>query len=276
MHPQAEKLDAACDYLRQHPDKVPTLAEIGRAVHLSPFTLQRLFQQILGISPREYHAAQRSKLLRQKLKNTAPGTITDAIYAAGYGSSSRVYEQAAHTIGMTPTQYRSRGLGLKIRFSIGASALGDVLVATTERGICAVTLGDSKATLEAELRDEFPGAEIYPDDAGLTESLRAVLTHFSEHPVSLALPLDVRATAFQHRVWKALQQIPRGQTRSYSDVAAAIGQPTAVRAVARACAQNPVAVLVPCHRVVGSNGKLTGYRWGVERKRQLLSIEAAL
>ncbi|MHB1502263.1 MAG: methylated-DNA--[protein]-cysteine S-methyltransferase, partial [Candidatus Dormibacteria bacterium] len=191
----------------------------------------------------------------------------------GYSSPSRVYGQAAAMMGMTPAQYGKHGVGQHIRYASGNSTLGQVLVATTERGICSITLGESAAELEAQLQRAFSGATLKRDTESLAEMLATVLSQISEHPLTTALPLDVRATAFQQRVWQALQQIPRGQTASYAQVAAAIGQPTAVRAVARACAQNPVAILVPCHRVLGSNGKLIGYRWGIARKQQLLQIE---
>lgn len=273
MHPQAAVIDTACRYLRRHLDKAPTLAETARVAGMNPFALQRLFRKILGVSPRQYHAGQRRNRLRQELSNGASGNVTDAIYAAGYGSSSRVYEHTAETIGMTPAQYRGHGTGQRLRFCVGNSILGNVLIAATERGICAVTLGDSAAELEAALRREFANAQIEEDAAGLAEALAALLAQLTEHPVSAALPLDVRATAFQWRVWQALRKIPRGETRSYGQIAAGLGQPTAVRAVARACSQNPVALLVPCHRVVGKDGKLTGYRWGIERKRQLLDLE---
>ncbi len=267
-------MDAACRYLQQHQDTLPSLMEISRAAGMSASALQKLFRRILGISPRQYHAAQRSKQLRQKLADKKERTVTEAIYAAGYSSSSRVYEQTAALMGMTPAQYGRHGAGQHIRYTLGSSTLGTVLVATTERGICAITLGESAAELETQLQQEFSRATLERDTKSLAETLTAVLSQLAEHPLTTALPLDVRATAFQQRVWQALQKIPRGQTASYAQVAAAIGQPTAVRAVARACAQNSVAILIPCHRVLGSDGKLTGYRWGVQRKQKLLQIEA--
>ena len=274
MHPEAAAVDAACRYLQQHQDTLPSLMEISRAAGMSASALQKLFRRILGISPRQYHAAQRSKQLRQKLADKKERTVTEAIYAAGYSSSSRVYEQTAALMGMTPAQYGRHGAGQHIRYTLGSSTLGTVLVATTERGICAITLGESAAELETQLQQEFSRATLERDTKSLAETLTAVLSQLAEHPLTTALPLDVRATAFQQRVWQALQKIPRGQTASYAQVAAAIGQPTAVRAVARACAQNSVAILIPCHRVLGSDGKLTGYRWGVQRKQKLLQIEA--
>ncbi len=197
----------------------------------------------------------------------------DAVYAAGYGSSSRAYEPAQTTLGMTPAQYRARGAQQSIRYATAPCALGYILVAATERGICAVSLGDSAEPLAAQIQEEFSQAKITHDPDGLSLWLHAVLAQLSEHPRSVELPLDIRATAFQQRVWQALRRIPRGTTVSYAQLAASIGQPTAVRAAARACAQNPVAILTPCHRVVGSDGSLTGYRWGVERKKLLLEAE---
>ncbi len=284
MHPQAAAVEAACRYLQQHQDTLPSLMEISRAAGMSASALQKLFRRILGISPRQYHAEQRRKQLRQNLADTGQHTVTEAIYAAGYSSSSRVYEQTTKLMGMTPAQYGRHGAGQHIRYTFGRSLLGTVLVAVTERGICAITLGESAAELETQLQQEFSRATLEHDDMkhddmehdtkSLAATLAAVLSQLSEHPLTTALPLDVRATAFQQRVWQALQQIPRGQTASYAQVAAAIGQPTAVRAVARACAQNSIAILIPCHRVLGSDGKLTGYRWGVQRKQKLLQIEA--
>lgn len=275
LHPQAAAIDAACRYLEQQRESLPTLAQTARAAGMSPFALQRLFRRVLGISPREYHAEQRSQRFRKKLGDHGQGSVTEAMYAAGYSSASRVYERSAQGMGMAPAQYRRGGAGEMIRCSIGQSDAGLVLVAATERGICAVLLGHSEAELEAQLQREFPKAMICSDDASMSDELQGVLSQITEHPLSKTLPLDVRATAFQRRVWQALQQIPRGKTATYAQVAAAIGQPTAVRAVARACGQNRIAVLIPCHRVIGSNGKLTGYRWGLKRKQKLLEQEAS-
>jgi AraC family transcriptional regulator, regulatory protein of adaptative response / methylated-DNA-[protein]-cysteine methyltransferase len=201
--------------------------------------------------------------------------VTDAIYDAGYSSSSRAYEDATEKLGMSPSKYRGRGNGEQIHFTTGASSLGSLLVAATQRGLCAVTMGASDEELETLLRKQFPAAEIVRGDAALKATLTQVLSQMSEHPATIDLPLDIRATAFQTRVWQALKAIPRGETRSYAEIAREVGNPKAVRAVARACASNPVAVVIPCHRVVGSDGKLTGYRWGVERKKTLLEQEGA-
>ncbi|MEO6829406.1 MAG: methylated-DNA--[protein]-cysteine S-methyltransferase, partial [Acidobacteriaceae bacterium] len=196
-----------------------------------------------------------------------------AIYAAGYGSSSRAYERSEDRLGMTPGSYRRQGEREHIQYSIANCPLGRLLVAATERGVCAVAFAETDEELLENLKHDFARATLEREDAALAERVAAVVDRLREHPVSLALSLDVRATAFQRRVWDALQEIPRGQTRSYGEVARSIGQPSAVRAVARACGQNPVAVVVPCHRVIGKDGAITGYRWGVERKRKLLELE---
>jgi AraC family transcriptional regulator of adaptative response/methylated-DNA-[protein]-cysteine methyltransferase len=204
--------------------------------------------------------------------------VTDAIYEAGFSSSSRMYEGAGARLGMRPERFRKGGLGETIRFLVTDCPLGKALVAATARGLCAVTLGDNARAMEQELRERFPAADVQAatvKDERLGATARAVISRMTEHPVALDLPLDLRATVFEQRVWKLLQSIPRGETRSYSAVAQELGQPRAVRAVARACARNPVALVVPCHRVVGKNGQLTGYRWGKERKEKLLALEHA-
>jgi AraC family transcriptional regulator of adaptative response/methylated-DNA-[protein]-cysteine methyltransferase len=208
-----------------------------------------------------------------------PIRITDAIYDAGFGSSSRLYEGSNETLGMTPRLMRAGGAGLLIRYATAASPLGRMLVAATDVGVCAIAFGRDDAELVADLRGRFNRAQLMPakgNTGWLAEAVAFVASQTSEHPMAATFPLDVRATAFQQRVWKALRQIPRGQTRTYSELARELGQPTAARAVAAACGANPVAVAVPCHRVVGQNGSLTGYRWGVERKRKLLQAEAAI
>lgn len=201
--------------------------------------------------------------------------MSPAIYEAGYGSSSRVYERAAAALGMTPATYGRGGRGAAIRFTVVPSALGLLLVAATDRGVCRISLGDAAGSLERDLRTEFSAATITPDRGGLTAWVQAIVRHLEGRASHLDLPLDIRATAFQQRVWAALRKIPCGATRSYHAVAKAIGQPSATRAVARACATNPVAIAIPCHRVVREDGKLGGYRWGIERKRQLLEREAS-
>lgn len=273
--PQAAAVAAVTKHLDANPDEASTLTNLSRVAGLSPFHLQRSFKRVLGVSPRQYAAARKLDRFRSEVQKPGAARITDAVYEAGFSSSSRLYEDAQQKMGMTPSQLRSAGKGLRIRYAITNSPLGRLLIASTEKGICSIAFADTEQELESQLRTQFSNASIEQADSTLTSTVKAVLSQLSEHPASLNLPLDVRATAFQQRVWLALQQIPRGETRSYADVARELGQPTAVRAVARACASNPVAVVVPCHRVVGSNGSLTGYRWGVERKRELLEIEGA-
>jgi AraC family transcriptional regulator of adaptative response/methylated-DNA-[protein]-cysteine methyltransferase len=270
-HPQQKLIAAACNYIDHHLDTTITLDALGKLLNLSPFHAQRLFRKALGVTPRQYQQSRRMERFRGGLRSQP--SVTDAIYEAGFSSGSRVYENTAADLGMTPTEYRRNAQGLRIRFGIAESPLGKVLVAATETGVCAIAFGSLESELEDDLRTRFALAEITRDDAGVGTALRHVLSRLGEHPLAADLPLDIRATAFQKRVWTALQAIPRGETRSYAELAAEIGQPTAVRAVARACASNPVAVVIPCHRVIGSDGKLTGYRWGVERKKKLLEFE---
>lgn len=263
-----------CRYLAAHSDRTVTLADLARIAKSSPFTIQRKFTRVLGISPREFQAQLRASQVRRSLSE--PGaSVTDAIYQAGYGSSSRFYEQAAGTLGMKPTRFRERGAHEIIRFATAPCELGVMLVAATERGVCSVMLGDSPASLEQMLREEFRAAQVVADSEAMATLLEQVLAAMTDHPAAAEIPLDVRATAFQARVWQALREIPRGETRSYAELAQAVGQPSAVRAVARACATNPVAIALPCHRVIGSDGSLTGYRWGVGRKEKLLRMEKA-
>jgi AraC family transcriptional regulator, regulatory protein of adaptative response / methylated-DNA-[protein]-cysteine methyltransferase len=281
-HPQQKLVGLACDYIERDLDTTITLEALGKLMDLSPFHAQRLFRRTLGVTPRQYQQSRRMERFRGELLHQASGrtsgrsSVTDAIYESGFGSASRLYENSGTEIGMTPTEFRKNARGLKITYGIAESPLEKMLVAVTDVGLCAVAFGDLESELEDDLRARFALAEITRDDAGLGETLRCVVSQLSEHPLAVDLPLDVRATAFQRRVWTALRAIPRGETRSYSQVAAGIGQPRAVRAVAHACASNPVAVVVPCHRVIGSDGKLTGYRWGVERKRRLLECERAI
>lgn len=270
-HPQLRILTAACNYLDRHNEETVKLQQLGKAVGLSPFHVQRIFRRCLGITPREYQQIRR---LEQFRRQVAQGdTVTTALYQAGFGSSSRFYESANRQLGMTPAALREGGKDLQIRYSINHSPLDKMLVAATDVGLCAISFGLLESELEDDLAARFPSSNLRRDQAGLGSVVRQVLSQLSEHPAALDLPLDVRATAFQKRVWTALQQIPRGETRSYSDIARSLGQPTAVRAVARACSQNPVAVVIPCHRVVGKSGHLTGYRWGVQRKKDLLAME---
>ncbi|HEX5690118.1 MAG TPA: bifunctional DNA-binding transcriptional regulator/O6-methylguanine-DNA methyltransferase Ada [Roseiflexaceae bacterium] len=278
--PQVELIQRACHYIAERLDSAPTLEDIGREVGLSPHHLQRTFKRIMGITPRQYADACRLGQFKARLKEG--DDVTTALYEAGYGSSSRLYEQAPARLGMTPATYRRGGLGAQIEYTIADSPLGRLLVAATERGVCFVSLGDADADLEAALRSEYPAATIEANsnagdsdvESGLHGWVKAILQHLEGQLPHLDLPVDVQATAFQWRVWEALRAIPYGDTRSYRAVAEALGQPTAARAVARACATNPVALVIPCHRVVGEDGGLRGYRWGAERKRALLEQEA--
>ncbi|MHB1795272.1 MAG: bifunctional DNA-binding transcriptional regulator/O6-methylguanine-DNA methyltransferase Ada [Acidobacteriaceae bacterium] len=270
-HPQLRTLSAACNYLDRHEDRTVKLQDLGNAVGLSPFHVQRIFRRCLGITPREYQQTRRIERFRRQVSQGE--TVTAAIYEAGFGSSSRLYEDANRQLGMTPTELRRGGKNVKIRYSISNSPLDKMLVATTDVGLCAISFGLLESELEDDLAARFPLSDLRRDQEGLGSVVRQVLSQMSEHPAALDLPLDVRATTFQKRVWAALQQIPRGETRSYGEIAHSLGQSTAARAVARACSQNPVAVVVPCHRVVGKSGQLTGYRWGLERKQKLLGME---
>jgi AraC family transcriptional regulator of adaptative response/methylated-DNA-[protein]-cysteine methyltransferase len=266
-------LTQACDYIERNLDNTIKLEKLGKTVGLSAFHTQRLFRRYLGISPRQYQQARRMEHFRQNL--LANDSVTTAMYESGFQSSSRLYESANEHLGMTPTEYRRGGKDVTIRYAITDSPLGKMLVAATDLGVCATSFGSLASELEDDLAARFPESKREHDEKGLGATIKNILAQMSEHPVALELPLDVRATAFQRRVWEALRRIPRGETRTYAQIAREIGQPTAVRAVARACATNPVAVVVPCHRVIGSNGTLTGYRWGVERKKKLLELEHA-
>jgi AraC family transcriptional regulator of adaptative response/methylated-DNA-[protein]-cysteine methyltransferase len=271
LPPHLDRVRRACALLtRRAPSTVP-LGALARAVGSSPHHLQRLFKRTLGVSPRDYADAFRVGALKSQLR--AGLRVADATYEAGYGSGSRVYERSSSTLGMTPGAYAAGGKGTSVQYVISDSPLGQLLVAATERGICAIKLGDRARPLEDELRREYPHAAIAPGDDRLREWVAAIVGSVNAGAPDPRLPTDVRATAFQRRVWQELQQIPRGATRSYKDVAARIGRPSAARAVARACASNPVALIVPCHRVVQQDGGLGGYHWGVARKRALLKAE---
>jgi AraC family transcriptional regulator of adaptative response/methylated-DNA-[protein]-cysteine methyltransferase len=250
---------------------VMTLADLSKSVGVSPFHLQRLFKRATGLSPREYQSARRMQQVKHGLRKG--DDVTTALYDAGFGSPSRLYEKAGQQLGMTPGTYRRGGAGMTIQYAIVPSPLGRILVAATARGLCAVRFGESASELERELRDEFRAAQVQRDKAVLQPYLQPLLASLRGENVTMNLPLDVRATAFQNKVWQALREIRVGETRSYSEVARAIGDPKAVRAVAAACASNPVALAVPCHRVVRSDGELAGYRWGIERKKKLLEQE---
>lgn len=254
-------------------DTPVTLAALSTPVGMSSHQLERAFRSVIGITPRQYADAQRMRRLKSRLRKG--DDVTTALYDAGYGSSSRLYERAPSHLGMTPATYRRGGAGMRIHYTIATSPLGRLLVGATDRGISALYLGESDARLEAALHKEYPRAEIRRDRNGMESWIEEILAHLSGRAPQLDLPTDVQATAFQRRVWEELRRIPYGATRTYSEVARAIGRPTAIRAVARACATNPVSVVVPCHRVVREDGKLAGYRWGLERKRALLEHESA-
>jgi AraC family transcriptional regulator of adaptative response/methylated-DNA-[protein]-cysteine methyltransferase len=266
-----DEVRKACAFIQQHADAPITLARIARHVNASPFHFQRVFTRLVGISPRAYQDALRAGRFRRGLRAGVP--VTGALYDAGYGSSSRVYEGRPTGRGMTPAVYKSGAPGVEVTYAIADSPLGRLLVAATAKGICSVKLGDRDESLERELREEYPAASIMPNRSDLASWVDAILTYLSGRRPHLDLPLDIQATAFQWKVWRYLQSIPYGETRAYSQVARAIGRPAAVRAVARACATNPACLVIPCHRVVGKDGSLTGYRWGVERKKKLLSNE---
>ncbi len=252
-------------------DSIPTLPALGKAVGVSPHHLQRLFTEIVGISPRAYGEARRVARLKADLKKGEP--VAQAMYGAGYGSASRLYEKAQAELGMTPARYRKGGVDEDIRFAIRETPFDLLMVAATGRGVCMIALGAGEDRLAGALRSEFPGASLERDESGLGAYVDPIVRHLSGKLPHLSLPLDVRATAFQRRVWQELQRIPPGKTASYKDIATRIGNPRAVRAVARACATNPVPLVVPCHRVVHTGGDLGGYRWGPKRKAALLARE---
>jgi AraC family transcriptional regulator of adaptative response/methylated-DNA-[protein]-cysteine methyltransferase len=262
----------AAAYIEAHADEPITLESLAGAVGLSPSHLQREFTAAYGRSPKRYQTVLRAEALKRGLREGA--TVSDAGFHAGFGSSRGVYEGATREIGMSPAQYRRGGAGLEIRYTIVPSVLGDVLVGRTEKGVCAVLLDDARR-LTADLAAEFPGAALARDDETLREWAGAVVEAVAGRAPGAAVPLDLKGTDFQRRVWAELQRVPLGQTATYAEIAARIGHPTAARAVAGACASNHAAVLVPCHRVVRTDGGLGGYKWGVERKRALLENEGA-
>ena len=268
-------VETACEKIRDalDADERPTMDALAREAGVSIAWLHRVFVRAMGVTPKRFADAERARLLRDRLKRGA--SVTEATYAAGYGSSRAVNEGAPKHLGMTPRAWRAGGAGESITFAVRAlddATLGVLLVARTRRGVCAVRLGASERALEEELKRELPRANLRRDDALLEPTMKRIVDAVERRPVP-ALPLDLRATAFQLRVWNALQDIPRGETRTYTQIAVAIGAPTSVRAVARACASNPAALVVPCHRVVREDGDLAGYRWGLSRKQRLLDRE---
>jgi AraC family transcriptional regulator of adaptative response/methylated-DNA-[protein]-cysteine methyltransferase len=260
-----------CRFLDQASEEVPTLEQMSELVKMSPFHLQRSFKNALGISPREYSELRR--FLRFRMRLQKGDDVTTAMYEAGFNSPSRLYERSTSVLGMTPSVYKAGGTGMKVGFTIVETSLGRVLVAQTEKGVCAVRIGESDKALEAELRSEFANADISRSDGKNAKIVQQVVNAAEGRGVSADIPLDIRHTAFQGKVWQALRNIAVGETRSYAEVAKVVGDPKAVRAVARACATNPVALVIPCHRVVRSNGALSGYRWGADRKKKLLENE---
>jgi AraC family transcriptional regulator of adaptative response/methylated-DNA-[protein]-cysteine methyltransferase len=270
-NPQSDAVKAICRFIEQHLDEPLTLGRLGEEFHQSPFHLQRRFKSVLGITPREYADACRLRLLKRNLQ--AGDSVTRALYDAGYGSSSRLYERTASQLGMTPDKYRRGAIAASIRYACAESPLGRMLIAATDRGICSIQFARTDGELLEGLRREFPFAARKSDDAGLQSWAAALLQQMHGRKLDSSLPLDIRSTAFQRRVWTYLQSIPFGETKSYSQVAKAIRQPAATRAVARACATNPVAIAIPCHRVVREDGTMGGYRWGIERKKALLELE---
>jgi AraC family transcriptional regulator of adaptative response/methylated-DNA-[protein]-cysteine methyltransferase len=254
-------------------EQAPTLEQLAERAGLSAFHLHRVFKAVTGLTPRAYAQAHRAERVRQALRSDDTASVTDAIYGAGYGSGGRFYAEADAVLGMTASRYRAGGADAEIRFAVGECSLGAIVVAASERGVCHIALGDDPDALLRELQDRFPRARLVGGDAPFEALVARVVGHVEAPRLGLDLPLDVRGTAFQQRVWQALREIPAGGTASYADVAQRIGAPRAVRAVAQACAANALAVAIPCHRVVRRDGAASGYRWGVERKRALLERE---
>lgn len=269
---RAAMVQRVCREIDAHLDESVRLEQLGQGEGLSPSHLQRTFKHVLGISPLQYARARRVLMLKGNLKRGED--VTSAMYNAGFGSSSRLYEHAAGELGMTPSTYRNGGAGTTIRYSVVTCNMGRVLVAATERGVCAVRFGESSRELVTELRREFGFANIQEEVTGTSDLVKRVVACIDGHSIDPDIPLDIRGTAFQANVWETLRKIPRGETRTYADVAREIRKPNAVRAVANACGSNPVAVLVPCHRIVRTDGTMGGYRWGIERKKELLEREA--
>jgi len=268
---RAMLVEKFCRYIETHADEPLTLAVLGDQLGVTPFHLQRTFKRVMGVTPREYAAVCRMRALKKNLR--AGHSVTQALFAVGYGSTSRLYERSRSRLGMTPATYGRRGRGARIRYAITDSALGKVLLAATDKGVCCLQFGDSERDLVAALKREFAEAELLRDEPALGPWLASVARYLHNTQPNLSLPLDVRATAFQWRVWKYLQTIPPGTTQSYAQVTAAVGRPKATRAVARACASNAVAVAIPCHRVIRQDGTLGGYGGGLERKQKLLLQE---
>jgi len=272
--PNIDLMIEICRYLERPHEKLPTLAMLSTAFAMSPHHLQRTFKRIVGVSPRQYADGIRQGQVKQFLKTS--DTITEALYTAGYTTTSQFYEQSKETIGMTPITYRKGGAATSITYTTASCKLGYILIARTEHGICTISLGDDPETLTHELTADFPHAHVAADDDHLQGWVQQVVASLESDQQTFDLPLDIQATSFQRKVWDALRKIPYGETRSYQDLANMIDQPTASRAVARACATNSVALVIPCHRVVRKNGDLSGYRWGIKRKAAILDHEKTI
>ncbi len=269
---QQEALIATlCRRIEDPEQEEPTLKQLASLARMSTFHLHRIFRAVTGVTPKAYAQAHRRTTIRQKLRSSH--TVTEAIYDAGYNSSSRFYDNANHVLGMTPSNFRQGGRSSQIRFAVGQCTLGAILVAQSDRGICAISLGDDPERLVRELQDRFPEATLHGDDPVFAELVAKIVGLVDTPSSSLDLPLDIRGTAFQQRVWQVLRRLPAGCTATYAEIAQQIGAPRSVRAVAQACAANTLAVAIPCHRIIRSDGNLSGYRWGVERKRLLLDKE---
>lgn len=271
VDPRIDLVQRVCRFLDASQTETVKLADLATHAGVSVFHLQRTFKRIMGISPRQYLTARRFGNFKTLVREGEP--VTQALYDSGFNSSSRLYEHAPEELGMTPATYGRGGRGINISYTIVKSPLGQLLVAVTERGVCAVRMGDTNAELEKDLRAEYPAAAIRRDDKALREPVEKILSHLRKQQPQLDLPLDIRSTAFQRQVWEKLRAIPYGETVSYGEVAKALGKPGAVRAVGRACATNPVALVIPCHRVVREDQSLGGYRWGLQRKQKLLDHE---
>jgi AraC family transcriptional regulator of adaptative response/methylated-DNA-[protein]-cysteine methyltransferase len=263
---------AVCRIIEESEGEAVSLAALSEQLGVSSFHLQRTFKSVMGITPKDYAESGRVKRFKQGVRQGEG--VTTAMYDAGFGSSSRLYETASSELGMTPATYGKGGRGAVINYAVVETTLGQLLVAATDKGVCSVKLGDSEAGLEADLFAEFPAANIHRDEKPLRSAVKGIVDHLKSKTPRIDLPLDIQATAFQRQVWEQLRAIPYGQTHSYSEVAKAMGQEKAVRAVARACATNPVALVIPCHRVIREDKTLGGYRWGLERKKRLLETEA--
>jgi AraC family transcriptional regulator of adaptative response/methylated-DNA-[protein]-cysteine methyltransferase len=267
----SSKIEKACRFIEDS-DAMPSLVDIAEHVGMSVFHVHRTFKSITGLTPNTYGGLRRAERVRKSLGESR--SVTDAIFEAGYNSNSRFYENADNLLGMTPTSFRNGGANTEIHFAIAECSLGPILVAKSKRGVCAVLMGDDPLALAREFQDQFPKAELVGAESGFEDLVAKVIGLIERPSLGLDLPLDIRGTAFQRRVWQALQLIPVGTTSSYADIAKLIGMPKAARAVAQACAANTLAVAIPCHRVVRQDGGISGYRWGVERKRELLDREA--